>query len=212
MIMKKHRALVLLFKAHKFCRGRARKQAWDHARAEHRRRPKQSRHARDPARAKHVRRAKVQHPARPEHGCHATARAKASEANPAQGERGCHAKVSLAEAIQLAHARFSCASFGRVSQDSSHYACQRASPTVLAVSCKGSPAVLIIDFGFQTPKSLTTPPLKPCFLRLERAPVATKHDIIKKLALSECCTIRIQMQMHYRSGTVGPSSPELKLG
>ena len=57
--------------------------------------------------------------------------------------------VTLAEAIQLAHARFSCASFGRVSQDSSHYACQRASPTVLAVLCKGSPAVLIIEFGCQ---------------------------------------------------------------
>ena len=85
----------------------------------------------------------------------------------------------------------SCASFGRVSQDSSHYACQRASPTVLAVSCNGSPAVLIIEFGFCnfTPKSLTTPPLKPCFLRLERAPVAKIHDIIKKLALSECCTM-----------------------
>ena len=58
----------LLLKAHKFCRGRARKQAWDPARAEHKRRAKalvrtkakQSKHARDPARAKHVRRAKVQ--------------------------------------------------------------------------------------------------------------------------------------------------------
>ena len=36
IIMKKHRALVLHLKAHKFCR----KQAWDRARAEHRRRAK----------------------------------------------------------------------------------------------------------------------------------------------------------------------------
>ena len=40
----KHRAPILLFKAHiirsKFCRGRARKQAWDPARAEHRCRAK----------------------------------------------------------------------------------------------------------------------------------------------------------------------------
>ena len=74
---------------------------------------------------------------------------------------GCHAKVSLAEAIQLAHARFSCASFGRVSQDSLHYTCQRASPTVLAVSCNGSPAVLIIEFGLRKYKerAALTPPL-----------------------------------------------------
>ena len=42
--------------------------------------------------------------------------------------------VTLAEAIQLAHARPSCTSLGRVSQDSSHQACQRASPTIFAVS------------------------------------------------------------------------------
>ena len=36
-------------------------------------------------------------------------------------------------------------------------------------------------------KSLATPPLKQCFLRLERTPVAKINGIIKKLALSECC-------------------------
>ena len=36
--------------------------------------------------------------------------------------------------IQLAHARPACASFGRVSQECSHHACQRASPTVFLPS------------------------------------------------------------------------------
>ena len=51
-------------------------------------------------------------------------------------------------------------------------------------------AVLTIEFGFgihKAPKSLATPSLKQCFLRLERTPVANINDIIKKLALSECC-------------------------
>ena len=86
-----------------------------------------------------------------------------SRSDPARAERGCHAKASdpLAEAIQLAHARPSCTSLGRVSQPG----CNRASPTVFAVSCNGSPTVLIIEFGFgihkqRAPKSLATPPLK----------------------------------------------------
>ena len=93
-----------------------------------------------------------------------TSKGKRSHArNPARAERGCHAKASdpLAEAIQLAHARPSCTSLGRVSQTG----CNRASPAVFAVSCNGSPTVLIIEFGFgihkqRAPKSLATPPLK----------------------------------------------------
>ena len=51
-----------------------------------------------------------------------------STARDFRGERGCHAKADpLAEAIQLANARPSCASFGRVSQGSLHHACQPAS-------------------------------------------------------------------------------------
>ena len=53
-------------------------------------------------------------------------------------------------------------------------------------------AVLTIEFAFgihkqRAPKSLATPPLKQCFLRLGRTPVANINDIIKKLALSESC-------------------------
>ena len=153
----------------KFCRGRACKQAWDPARAEHRCRTKalvrtkadtlgiplgpnprqgadkdQHRHAREstrasygcnnaqaPARTKAARRLPARAPARREHGCHA--RKKQRQAKPRSGScsgsrSGLTRKgVSCGSHVQLAHARPSCASFGRVSQGSLHHACQPAS-------------------------------------------------------------------------------------
>ena len=106
--------------------------------------------------------------AQAEDECHARAQAKASEATLGipLGSRSGRTRMPRkglrpAEAIQLAHARPSCTSLGRVSQPG----CNRASPTVFAVSCNGSPTVLIIEFGFgihkqRAPKSLATPPLK----------------------------------------------------
>ena len=134
----------------KFCRGRACNQAWDPARAEHRCRTKALVRTLGPCKGK---RSHARDPAR---------------RMPRKG-------ATLAEAIQLAHARPSCTSLGRVSQDSSHHACQRASPTIFAVSCNG---VLIIEFGSgihkqRAPKSLATAPLKACFSTAKAMPPAT---------------------------------------
>ena len=153
----------------KFCRGRARKQAWDPARAEHRCRAKalvrtkadtlgiplgpnpcqgadkdQHRHGRE----FNATRRRLQGPKRPGSLARSGSRsglAKASEATlgiPLGIPLGANAMprkgVTLAEAIQLAHARPSCTTLGRVRKDSSHHACQRASPTIFAVSCNGS--------------------------------------------------------------------------